>query len=73
MDKKEIIKELDIIALLEEIPGKNISKGTIGTIVHVYNNDFYEVEFSDLNGQAYAILTLPSEKLLLLKHEAVIA
>lgn len=73
MDKQEIMKELDIVALLEDIPGKHLSKGTIGTIVHVYNNNFYEIEFSDLNGQAYALLTLPLEKLLLLKHDPVIA
>jgi len=41
----------------------------IGTVVHVYNNNFYEVEFADMKGQTYAILTLPAEKLLLLKHE----
>lgn len=73
MNKKEIIKELGIVALLEDLPDENLSKGTIGTIVHVHNNSFYEVEFSDLNGQAYALLTLPAEKLLLLKHDPVIA
>ncbi len=73
MDKKEIIKELDIVALLEDLPGKHLSKGTIGTIVHVYENNFYEIEFADLNGQAYALLTLSAEKLLLLKHDPVIA
>ena len=73
MDKKEIIKELDIVALLEDFPVKHLSKGTIGTIVLVYNNNFYEVEFSDLDGQAYALLTLPAEKLLLLKHDPAIA
>lgn len=73
MDKKEKIKELDIVALLEDISAQHLSKGAIGTIVHVYNNNFYEVEFSDLNGQAYALLTLPSEKLLLLKHDPIIA
>lgn len=72
MGKKEIIKELDIVALLEDLPGKHLSKGAIGTIVYVYNNNFFEVEFADLNGQAYAILTLPLEKFLLLKHDPVI-
>jgi hypothetical protein len=73
MNNKEIIKELDIVALLEDLPGKQLSKGTIGTVVHIYNNNLYEVEFADLNGQAYALLTLPLEKLLLLKHDPVIA
>lgn len=73
MDKIEKIKELDIVALLEDLPSKHLGKGTIGTIVHVYNNNFHEVEFADLNGQAYALLTLPSEKFLRLKHDPVIA
>ncbi|MBD0375236.1 MAG: DUF4926 domain-containing protein [Flavisolibacter sp.] len=38
-------------------------------MVHVYNHQFYEVEFADLNGHTYAQLTLPAEQLLLLKHE----
>lgn len=73
MTGKEKIKELDIVALLNAIPEEHLSKGAIGTVVHVYNNNFYEVEFADLNGQTYALLTLPSEKLLILKHEPVIA
>ena len=73
MITKEKIKELDIVAMLSAFPEEHLGKGAIGTIVHVYNNNFYEVEFSDLNGQTYALLTLPSEKLLLLKHDPVIA
>lgn len=63
------IKELDVVALLTALPEERLSKGAIGTIVHVNNNNFYEVEFADTKGQAYAILTLSVENLLLLKHE----
>jgi hypothetical protein len=69
MEIKEEIKELDVVALLTAIPGERLSKGVIGTVMHAYNNNFYEVEFADLKGQTYALLTLPAEKLLLLKHE----
>jgi hypothetical protein len=69
MENKEPIKELDVVALLIAIPEKHLSKGAIGTVVHIYNNDSYEVEFADLKGQTYALLTLHAETLLLLKHE----
>ncbi len=63
------IKELDVVALLTALPEEKLSKGTIGTIVNVYTNNFYEVEFANTKGEAYAILTLSAENLLLLKHE----
>jgi|KBSMisStaDraftv2_1062788.scaffolds.fasta_scaffold19825_1 hypothetical protein len=69
MESNEQIKELDVVALLTTFPEERLSKGAIGTVVHVYNNNFYEVKFADMKGQTYAILTLPAEKLLLLKHE----
>jgi len=69
MESNEQIKELDVVALLTTFPEERLSKGAIGTVVHIYNNNFYEVEFADMKGQTYALLTLPAEKLLLLKHE----
>ncbi|MBD0279350.1 MAG: DUF4926 domain-containing protein [Flavisolibacter sp.] len=69
MERNETIKELDVVALLTALPEERLSKGTIGTVVHVYDNDFYEIEFADLKGQTYALLTLPADQLLLLKHE----
>lgn len=63
------IKELDIVALLKPLPEHRLGKGAIGTVVHVYNKNNYEVEFADLNGQTYALLTLSSGDVLLLKHE----
>ncbi len=67
------IKELDIVALLVAFPENRLSKGAIGTVVNVYNENFYEVEFADIEGQTYAMLTLPAENLLLLKHEPEVA
>ena len=70
---KEKIKILDVVAILEKVPEERLDKGAIGTVVNIYNDKFCEVEFSDLNGQTYALLTLPSDKLLLLKHEPITA
>lgn len=44
-----------------------LRRGQVGTVVEVYNNgEAFEVEFSDAQGQAYALLTVKSEKLMLL-------
>lgn len=56
-----IIKELDIVALLNPLPEHHLGKGAIGTVVYVYNESFYEVEFADLKGQTYALLTLSGQ------------
>lgn len=69
MQTTEQIKELDVVALLTAMPEERLTKGTIGTVVHNFSNGFYEVEFANLKGETYAMLTLPAEKLLVLKHE----
>ena len=63
------IKELDVVALLKSLPDQNLGKGAIGTVVHIYNENFFEVEFADLKGQTYALLTISAQDVLLLKHE----
>ena len=63
------IKELDIVALLKPLVEHHIAKGAIGTVVYVYDQDNFEVEFADLKGQTYALLALSSQDILLLKHE----
>lgn len=68
-----MIKELDIVALLKPIPEQRLSKGVIGTVVHLHDENSYEVEFADFIGQTYALLTLSSADVLLLKHEPEMA
>lgn len=46
-----------------------LRRGQIGTIVMTYgDDDAYEVEFADRSGRTYAMLALPSDKLMVL-HE----
>jgi Domain of unknown function (DUF4926) len=63
------MKLLDIVALLEDLPELNLVRGQVGTIVEEYEPDVFEVEFSDTNGHAYAIETLNSAQLLVLRHQ----
>jgi Domain of unknown function (DUF4926) len=68
-NKVVLMKLLDIVALLEDLPELNLVRGQVGTIVEEYEPEVFEVEFSDNNGRAYAIETLNSTQLLLLHHQ----
>ena len=67
----------DIVALLEDLPTKHfitgapltLRRGQIGTVVMTYDGSAFEVEFSDAQGRAFAMLPVPISKLILL-HEA---
>ncbi len=63
-----LIKLLDVVALLEDLPELNLYRGQVGTIVEVYEPGVFEVEFSDLNGRAYAIETLTANQLMVLHN-----
>ena len=69
------IKLYDIVALTENIKTTQfmtekeiiLPRGQMGTVVEEYNNgEAFEVEFSDLNGQTYVLVSLEAEKLMLL-------
>jgi hypothetical protein len=70
-----LIKLHDIIALAENIKTTQfmtkkeiiLPRGQMGTVVEEYHNgEAFEVEFCDNNGQTYALVSLESEKLILL-------
>ena len=66
-------KLLDVVALLEDLPGKGLVRGQVGTIVERLAPGVFEVEFSDDSGRTYASLALQSSQFLILRHEAVTA
>jgi len=65
------MKLLDVVALLQDLPQLGLYRGQVGTIVEVYEPSFFEVEFSDTSGRAYAIETLDENQLMLLYHHAL--
>jgi len=66
----QTLKLLDVVALTEDIPEKNLVRGQVGTVVEELAPGVYEVEFSDSNtGQTYAMLALRAEQLLPLRYE----
>jgi Domain of unknown function (DUF4926) len=57
----------DVVALIEDLPDRGLSVGQVGTIAKILAPDIYE-DFSDDQGQTYAILPLHHHQLLRLKY-----
>jgi hypothetical protein len=55
--------------LVQELPEHGLQRGRVGAIVDELGPEVYEVEFSDRNGRAYAILALPGSQLMELHYE----
>ena len=54
-----MINELDDVILTSDLPEHGLSAGDIGTVVLVHRNAAgYEVEFTTLDGETIAVLTL---------------
>jgi Domain of unknown function (DUF4926) len=62
------IQHRDVVALIENLPDRGLSVGQVGTIAKVLAPDVYEVDFSDDQGQTYAMLPLHHHQLLRLKY-----
>ena len=60
----EQIKILDPVAVVTDIPDHGLRRGEVGTVVEVWKDGAYEVEFSDETGQAYAFIALTADKLM---------
>ena len=67
----EPIKLLDVVALTEDLPGRGLLRGQVGTVVELLEPAVFEVEFSDNEGRTYATLALRSEQFMLLHHSLV--
>jgi hypothetical protein len=70
---KNKVKLLDVVALKQELPEKDLQLGQVGTVVEVLAPDVYEVEFNDNDGRTYAELALRVEQLLVLHYEPAFA
>ncbi|HTJ29976.1 MAG TPA: DUF4926 domain-containing protein [Acidobacteriaceae bacterium] len=64
----EKIELLAVVALLRDWPERRLVRGQVGTVVEILISDVVLVEFSDNEGQTYAIEALPSDALMRLHH-----
>jgi hypothetical protein len=65
----ENIKPFAVVALLEDLPARNLQRGQVGTVVETLAPGVFEVEFSDNEGRAYATCPLQTNQLMVLHHE----
>jgi hypothetical protein len=59
---------LDVVALKADLPAHHLAAGQVGTLVESLAPDVYEVDFSDDDGQTYAMLPLHTSQLLKLHY-----
>jgi hypothetical protein len=67
----QAINLLDVVALTEDLPERGLRRGQVGTVVESLAPDVFEVEFSDGQGRAYALLPLRSDQLMQLWYQPV--
>ena len=60
---KEGLDLLSVVALTEDMPDRGLLRGQVGTIVETLAPGSFEVEFSDLTGEAYCMAPIRAEKL----------
>lgn len=66
--KNEAPALLDVVALLSDIPAERLARGQVGTVVEQLDANTSLVEFSDEQGQAYAVAPCPRSELLTLHY-----
>lgn len=65
--------DLNLVALIVDLPSEQLYRGQVGTVVHVHAPDTFEVEFVGESGHTYGLTTLKADQLLLLHWEQVAA
>jgi hypothetical protein len=61
-------KELDLVALTNDLQEYHLHRGDVGTVVHVYeatptdSSGLYEVEFMNVAGDTLAVATLREDE-----------
>lgn len=58
------IELLSVVAVLNDLPEHGLVRGQAGTVVETWAPGVYEVEFSDDNGQTYAMAALSASQLI---------
>jgi hypothetical protein len=57
--------ELDVVTLRVDLPEDGLRAGATGTVVHIFHRPHtaYEVEFTEPNGTATAMVTVTADQL----------
>jgi len=55
---------LEVVALTHDVPEKQLRRGQVETVVELLAPGVVEVEFSDLDGNPYAVCAIPENSLM---------
>jgi hypothetical protein len=66
---QKAINVFDTVALLEDLPPRNLQRGEVGAVVEILAPDVDEVEFCDDEGRTYAMFALRGEQLIVLHNQ----
>ena len=77
IDMTQKLQEHDVVALTADVETTHfltgqplhLRRGQVGTIVMLLDKDHVEVEFSDNEGRAYAMLPLSASQLMVLREQ----
>lgn len=56
----------DLVELLVDLPEHNLTRGEQGTIVEDYNDGYYEIEFSNNEGETIALCPLSKQQFMVI-------
>ena len=63
------LKLFDTVAILKDIPERQVVYGQVGTVVEILGDEVYEVEFTTSQGETIAEFAVKQSDLLLLHYE----
>ncbi|MEQ1645930.1 MAG: DUF4926 domain-containing protein [Pyrinomonadaceae bacterium] len=66
----QAIALLSTVALREELPERDLEKGTVGTVVELLGDEVYEVEFCDDDGETVDQCSISGHLLTVLPRES---
>ena len=67
-----MIKEHDRVVLTSDVPEEDLRAGDVGTVVHVHGKGkAFEVEFLTLDGDTFAVITVPAPRLRPVSHQDI--
>ena len=66
-------KELDTVALKEDLPAHGLKVGDLGAVVAVYSPGAYEVEFVTASGKTQAVVTVSEEQIRAVGSEDILS
>jgi hypothetical protein len=70
---EDVLKELDPVALLEDLPAHGLVAGDVGTVVYVHHTgEGYEVEFMDSDGRTLVVETLQAQQVAPLRGRQIL-